>query len=110
MRPTGGRQVRRHDLQQRARERDEEPKAEPIGPPRLEHQGDAGAHADERQRVDESKGSSRLHCFTVPNVTPRSRCLRTSTVNTAIGATNKIAPAATCGHGMPSISPCSPAK
>ena len=46
-----------------------------------------------------------LYCLIVPNVTPRSRCLRTSTVKTAMGATKMSTPAAICGQGMPWILP-----
>src|SRR3954462_8920246 len=100
------RKMREHDLPYRARDGREKANRESARPPRLEHQRDAKRHAEQRQSVQRTDD----HCLMVPNVTPRSRCFRTSTVNTAIGSTNSSAPAATCGQGTPSMFPCKPAK
>src|SRR6266550_1747492 len=42
-----------------------------------------------------------IHLRSAPNVIPRSRCLRNSTVNTRIGSRNSVEPAATAGQSCP---------
>src|SRR5436190_10683584 len=42
-----------------------------------------------------------VHLRIAPKVTPRSRCLRSSTVNTSTGSTNSVVPAAMAGQSRP---------
>src|SRR5207253_7102036 len=46
-------------------------------------------------------GCFEIHLRTAPKVMPRSRCLRSSTVNTTIGTRNSVVPAATAGQSWP---------
>src|SRR6476659_7543170 len=49
------------------------------------------------------RGGMRIeaHLRTAPKVMPRSRCLRSSTVNMTIGTRNSVVPAATAGQSCP---------
>ena len=86
----------RHDLRNRARNRDKKANFKTVAPPWLQHHRHTQRHSNEREFI----ACTNDHCLIVPNVTPRRRCFRTNTVNSTIGATKISAPADTCGQGL----------
>src|SRR5205085_11913184 len=68
------------------------------------HQADAdqrGGAVFPRRAAKESLHGWELHLRIAPKVTPRSRCLRSSTVNSSTGSRNSVVPAAIAGQSRP---------
>ncbi|GCC48010.1 hypothetical protein chiPu_0031926 [Chiloscyllium punctatum] len=82
-----------------------------IDRPRLHQHDDAATDQGHRDglprpatkpaRYSTLGGHSAAHLRTAPKVMPRSRCLRSSTVNMTIGTTKSVVAAATAGQSCP---------